>query len=311
MTESTASKAETGTAPDEDEKSDLKVVLQFFIVPLALVIVLVAVFFGLQMARSARPDPGATLESLQSYEGFLANWVGDLKRWQSGYDLSLLLRSDGGRESGRLVPDLSRAFREAGDDVKLRRYLALALGRSADPRAAPVLREGIGDPDAQTRLYCAWGLLALRERSALGELRAAVADGDPAVRKVAIFALGEMEDREAAPVLLRALRDREADVRWNAALSLARLGRPEAAPVLIDLLEQAAPGAEGAPAGERSEQAINAIRGLALLKDETAREPLGRAAAGAADSRVREAARLALQSYAGAKPSLDSDPRRP
>jgi HEAT repeat protein len=311
MTESTASKPDADAAPEEDGKSDLRVVLQFFIVPLALVIVLVAVFFGLQMARSARPDPGATLESLRTYEGFLANWVGDLKRWQSGYDLSLLLRADGGRESVRLVPDLSRAFREAGDDVKLRRYLALALGRSGDSRAAGVLREGIRDPDPQTRLYCVWGLLGLRERSALDDLRAAVADGDPAVRKVAVFALGELEDRDAAPVLLEALRDKEADVRWNAALALARLGRPEAAPVLIDLLQQAALAAEGAPAGERSERAINAIRGLALLRTEAAREPLGRVADGAADSRVREAARLALQSFTGAKPSLDRDPRRP
>jgi HEAT repeat protein len=120
-----------------------------------------------------------------------------------------------------------------------------------------------------------------------------------------------MEDRDAAPVLLEALRDREPDVRWNAALSLARLGRQEAAPVLIDLLEQAAPGAGGAPAGERSEQAINAIRGLALLKDAAARQPMGRVAAEAADPRVREAARLALQSYPGAAPSLDRDPGRP
>ncbi|MBI4169581.1 MAG: HEAT repeat domain-containing protein [Acidobacteria bacterium] len=300
MTESTVPRTEPGAAPEEDEKSDLRVVLQFFIVPMALVIVLVAVFFGLQMARSARPDPGATLESLRSYEGFLAHWVGDLKRWQSGYDLSLLLRADDGKEAGRLVPDLSRAFREAGGsgDLKLRRYLALALGRARDARAAEALREGMKDADVQTRLYCAWGLLSLGDRSALGELRAAVADADPAVRKVAAFALGHLEDRDAVAVLLGALRDPEEDVRWNAALSLARLGRQEAAPVLIDLLDQAAPQAGGAPGGERSDQAINAIRGLALLKDAGARERLNRVASGAADPRVREAARLALTAYA-------------
>ncbi len=48
----------------EDEKSDLKVVMQFFIVPLILVAVLVLAFFGLQFLRNRNPDPRATLRSL-------------------------------------------------------------------------------------------------------------------------------------------------------------------------------------------------------------------------------------------------------
>src|SRR5258705_5549386 len=90
-----------------EEKSDWKVVLQFFIVPLALVAVLVTVFFGLQVLRSRHPDSRATLTDLRSQGGFLLPWVGDPKRWQSGYDLSLLLRSGEGGNLDRLLPEMT------------------------------------------------------------------------------------------------------------------------------------------------------------------------------------------------------------
>src|SRR5713101_3743464 len=105
--------------PATEGKSDLKVVLQFFIVPLSLVAVLVSVFFGLQVLRSRRPDAEGALRSLQSYDGLLARWVGDVKRWQSGYDLSLLMRAEDGEAIRRTLPRLTAAFRDArerGDD---------------------------------------------------------------------------------------------------------------------------------------------------------------------------------------------------
>jgi hypothetical protein len=282
-------------AREIDEKSDLRVVLQFFIVPLALVAVLVTVFFGLQFLRGRTPDPRTTLGRLERYEGFLAAWVGDLKRWQHGYDLSVLLRDPAGR-AAPLVPDLARAFREAGErgDVPLRRYLALALGRSADPAAAAALRAGLADADPQVRLFCVWGLMTLGDAASIPGLRAAVADPDEGVRKAAAFALGEFGDAESAPVLIGALADARTDVGWNAALALARLGRTEGAPVLSRLLEESAFGAAARDDAAASQRALNAIRGLALLGTAGSRALLGRVAAEAADPEIRRAARLAL-----------------
>ena len=284
----------------EDERSDLRVVLQFFIVPLGLVAVLVLVFFGLQFLRSRRPEPGSTLKSLRGDRGFLARFVGDLKRWQYGYDLSLFMRSQDAEGIRRLLPELIRAFGEAGlrRDLKLRRYLALALGHSRDPRAVEPLRDGIRDADAQTRLFSAWGLMQIGEQSALADLRAALADADPGVRKMVTFALGEMADAQSAPALREALADPEPDVRWNAALSLARLGDGAAIPVLMSLLEESQ-----APPTPRREMALNAIRGLALLKPPAARDLMGRLAASAPDPEIRAAAGLALASYGPASAS--------
>ena len=284
-----------------DDKSDLKVVMQFFIVPLILVIVLVLVFFALQVVRSRRPDPGSVLRSLENYEGFMARIIGDPKRWQSGYDLSLLMRDKDAGEIRRFLPQLVDAYREASrrDDLKLRRYLALALGHAADERALPVLLEGLRDTDPVTRLFSTWGLMRTGGEPALGALRDALRDDDPGVRKMAIFGLAELQDRSSAAAITEALGDPQSDVRWNAALSLARLGDTAGVPVLLGLLSDAdRTTPPDAPGDDAVDLALNAIRGLALLRPPEARNPLERAAASAADPRIREAARLALDIYA-------------
>jgi HEAT repeat protein len=278
----------------QEEKSDWKVVLQFFIVPLALVAVLVTVFFGLQVLRSRHPDARATLTDLRSQGGFLLPWVGDPKRWQSGYDLSLLLRSGEEGNLERLVPEMTVAFREArrGGDLQLRRYLALAIGRAADERGVPPLEEGLDDDDDATRLYCTWGLMQVGGFQVLPALRrAATSHTDAGVRKMAVFALGQLQDRSAAPALLRALGDQDRDVRWNAALSLARIGDASGEAVLIEILESEGNG-RGA---EAVSPALNAIRGLALLKDDQARASLLRAAQSSPTREIRETARQALE----------------
>ena len=285
--------------PPDDGRKDWKVVLQFFLVPLSLVAVLVAVFFGLQTMRSHRPDSATALRSLARYEGFLARYVGEVKRWQSGYDLSLLLRGEDAAEACRILPQIAEAFRVAGrsGDVKVRRYLALALGHSADPRAVEPLREGLRDPDAETRVFACWGLVQIGGAPVLPDLRAALRDADPGVREMAAFGLGRLGDRDAAPALRVALQDQVEEVRWNWALALARIGDGAALPVLTALLDKTLSGGTPGAAGqgsERRERALNAIRGLALLRDPGGTPALERAAA-AGDQSIAEAARLALE----------------
>ncbi len=144
---------------------------------------------------------------------------------------------------------------------------------------------------------------------ALADLRrVAAAHSDEGVRKMAVFGLGERRDPQAAPVLRRALGDAGKDVRWNAALSLARLGDASGETVLVEILETWTPGAarSGAPAAaDDAAPALNAIRGLALLGDGTARAALERAARAGKSEDIRATARLAIESMAaGARGSL-------
>jgi HEAT repeat protein len=286
--------------PDTDQRSDWKVVMQFFIVPLSLVVVLVSLFFGLQLLRGRRPDPKETLASLERYDGFLGAVVGDLKRWQAGYDLSILLRTRSPEELGRMLPELTAAFREAGArrDLKVRRYLTLALGYVSGPGAREPLREALRDEDAETRLNAAWGLARSADAATAPDLRSALKDQDTGVRKMAAFALGSILDRASAPDLRAALEDPVPDVAWNAALALARLRDRSALPVLLAMLDRGI--GTGAGAQPAPDLAINAMRGLAILGSEEARPALERAAASAEGS-VKEEARLAIQALAEAK----------
>ncbi len=295
-----ATKADRGIDPESDGRSDAKVVLQFFLVPLSLVLVLVTVFFGMQMLRRREPDPVATLRSLQSYQGFMARFVGNPKRWQSGYDLSLLMRGEEARDLARLVPDLAGAFREAGvrGDLPLRRYLALALGYSRDAAAVAGLQDGLRDADSTVRLFSAWGLMNVADAGSAPALRAAAGDPDPGVRTMVVFGLGSLGDREAAPILRAALGDPVQDVRWNAALSLARFGDAAAVPSLLELLDASVLELRGTPESEGArDRALNAVRGLALLRPPEGRARLLQLRASPIDPILTQAADLALQAY--------------
>jgi HEAT repeat protein len=128
-------------------------------------------------------------------------------------------------------------FKEA-TEPEVKQYLALVLGRTKDPQAAPLLSAALKDPDDKTRIYCLWALGSLGDRSAEGALAQALADPDPGIRKTAAFALGQLHDPAVAPQLRPRLEDAVADVRWNAALSLARLDDRSAVPVLETMVDR-------------------------------------------------------------------------
>jgi HEAT repeat protein len=152
----------------------------------------------------------------------------------------------------------------AGDDPRVRRFLALALGRLGDAQAVPALLEylrgvqrGEGT-DPETHVYAIWALGAIGDDAAIPELVALATHEDPGLRKTAVHALGVFRSEEATAALERALGDPVGDVRWNAAAALARLDAPAAVPVLEEMLdrEQLArseghPSPEDSPAGHR------------------------------------------------------------
>jgi len=188
--------------------------------------------------------------------------------------------------------------------LKLRRYLALALAAPAidvpERRSVKARGRRRRDPPVQ-RL----GLMQIGDPGALDVLRAAAADSDAGVRKMAVFALGQMADRESAPVLKGALGDTDRDVRWNAAISLARIGDASGEPLLVEMLASESPAAartEDAVAADESSPALNAIRALALLKNDAARRPSGARGVGRSET-IRGAAHAAVE-------SLDAEARR-
>jgi len=273
-------------------------VLQFFIFPLAIVAVCVTVFvvFGLiaSEGRGAR-------QYLDEVRTGSTN-----RRWQAAFELSKVLQAgkDPALKDPRFVDELVRTFRETSpEDPRVRRYLALTLGRLGDRRAVPALLEAVSDaaskgahPDPDTQVYAVWALGAIGDPQAGPPLVELTRSEDPGLRKTAAHALGGFTVPEATAALRALLQDPVHDVRWNSAVALARHRDPAAAPVLLEMLDRERTGAIAGMSEEQREEAmVQAARAAGVVPDPALKDALQRLRASDPSMKVREAARAAIE----------------
>src|SRR5205085_7328260 len=94
---------------------------------------------------------------------------------------------------GAFAEQAMQAFQGAtADDPRVRRYLALVMGRLGDARAVPILESALADPDAETRLYALWALALIGNPSSATKVRPLLESEDAGIRKTAAFAAGRM-----------------------------------------------------------------------------------------------------------------------
>ena len=274
--------------------------VQFFLIPLSVVAVTAAIYVGF---RSLLADDRTAQDYLIEIRT-----GGDNRRWPAAYELSRLMADPAVRAADKtLVPGLVQAFEESkSGDPRVRRYLALALGRidaPAPPRAIELLTEALDDSDADNRISALWALGSLHEASAVPRIEGLYASDDPGLRKMVVYALGAIPEAARSPVLETALNDPVKDVQWNAAVALARHGRREGVPVLRRMLDrQYLEGAvEGRveadidvdPAGDVM---ISGLQAAAALREPSLREPVTAISRDDKNLKVRQAALEALKS---------------
>ena len=269
-------------------------VLQFFIFPMAIVAVCVTVFvvFGLIAAEGK----GAR-DYLSEIRSGSAN-----RRWQAAFELSKRLQAgkDPALADPKFAADVLTLFQDSGsDDPRVRRYLAVTLGRLGERRAVPVLLElldAAGPQGDETLIYAIWALGAIGDPTAAPGLIRLAQNEDPGVRKAVAHALGAFAADTAREALHAALQDPVVDVRWNAALALARRGDAAAAPVLGEMLDRARLAKVKELSPEQQDEAVlQAVGAAPGLGDPVLRATLERLRAEDPSLKVREAARSALQ----------------
>ena len=222
------------------------------------------------------------------------------RRWQAAFELSKVLQS--GRETAakdeRLVQEIVSLYDESGkDDPRVRRYLAVALGRVGDPRAVPSLLRTLATPEAdpETVIYSVWALGAIGDARAAPALVKLAASEDRGLRKAAVHALGSMPSLETRAALESALGDAADDVRWNAALSLARQGDAAAAPVLAEMMDRTRLArVQGITLEQIDEAVLQAVAATATVPGPQLLAALARLRESDPSLKVREAARQAL-----------------
>jgi len=217
------------------------------------------------------------------------------RRWQAAYELSRLLESGEARVGNETAAHALAAFHDAqtgSEDPRVRRYLALALGRLKSPAAVPDLSSALTNPDPETRIYSALALGQIGDRRATPALAAAMSDEDPGVRKSAAYALGGLGDPAGAEALRGALHEGEVDLTWNAAVALARLGDPSGADVLRSMADRefVERASQSADPATRSAVLITGVQGLVMIEDKVSLSALRKLASSDPDLRVRQAA---------------------
>ena len=171
-------------------------VARFFLVPLLVVLTAVGIFFAFSLLTFEKRSPA---DYLQEVRGGSAN-----RRWQAAFELS---RSIGavppGPDRDRLAAEALRIFQglstRRAEDVAVRRYLVLVLGKLGDRGAGPALVEATKDPDPETRLYAVWALGVLRDPASLDTVVEASLSEDAGMRKMAAYVLGQIGDKRAVP----------------------------------------------------------------------------------------------------------------
>ena len=295
MTDDTRPVAATPGSDEAEEEGEPRggTVGRFFLLPLLVVGTAVGIFLVFNVMTFDRRSPAGYLDEVR---GGSAN-----RRWQAAFELSRAVgRVPPGPEREALVAQTVRVFeglsRTRADDVPVRRYLVLVLGKLGDPTAVPAVLAAAKDPDPETRLYAVWALGVLGEKRALPVVLDSSISEDSGARKMAAYVLGRLQDPRAVPRLRVLLEDPVADVRWNAAIALATLKDRSALPVLRSMIDRAALARQASLSADQSETAmVNALKAFAQLADSESLSAIEKVAREDPNLRVREEARRAAE----------------
>ena len=251
----------------EERKPTSLLVAQFFLFPLIIIAICVGIFLLFGYLTYEQRSPREFLNAIQSGS--------EAQRWQSAYEFSNYVSSEKQKEKldPELVGDVIAAYQNARNgDVRVRRYLTVAIGRIGDKRAVPSLVEGLEDSDIENQIYTLSALGLIGDNSAVPGVVKLLKHPDPSVRKVAAYVLGAIKDPSAAHDLQIALNDVKDEVRWNAAMALARMEDPAGVDILVGLLDRGyVDSIPDMSAGQKVELVVNAVKCLAILKYQPAR----------------------------------------
>jgi hypothetical protein len=208
--------------------------VQFFLIPLAVVGITVTVYVGF---RSLLADD----RTAKDYLAEVRNGGSD-RRWPAAYELSRLMADPKVRADRTLGPELVKAFEATQDgDPRVKRYLALAIGRMdppLPPEAVADLTKTLDVIDGETRISAIWALGSSGDASVVPKLQPLYDSPDQGIRKMVVYALGALPGDGQVVTLRAALQDASPDVRWNAAVALARKGNHDGVAVLQQMLDR-------------------------------------------------------------------------
>jgi HEAT repeat protein len=263
----------TSVLPAADELIEIKkptslLIAQFFLFPLIIIAICIGIFLLFGYLTYEQKTPQEYLNDVRTGSELCC-------RWQSAYELSNIISSQ--KEKLRntdFVNDLIKVYQGSRDgDPRVRRYLALTMGHLGDPRAVPVLIEGLNDNDAENQMNNLLALGTIADKSATSAVIQRLSSSDPTVRKMSAFVLSAIKDPAATHDLEIALNDTNDEVRWYAAIALAQINDPAGADVLMKLTDRSyLDRLQGFTTDQKDQLMINAVKCLGILKFQPAKD---------------------------------------
>lgn len=311
--------AEREPAPRSSLAAAPALAAQFFLIPLAVVGVTVLVYAGFRSLLLDERSPQEYLSEIRT--------GGMSRQWPAAYELSRLMDDPAVRADRSLAMPLIQAFQDAkSDDPRVRRYLALAIGRLDPPlpsEGIAALVESLEEPPTswspdffsrlngwtevdvnEARISTIWALGSSGDPSVIPRLLPLYESSDAGIRKIVVYALGALPGDGQRDTLLEALQDPEPDVRWNAAVALARHGAAEGVPVLGQMLDRGyVEETVHREVGQYDDQdpvaevMISGLRAVAVLKAPSLRGTVQELSEQDRSLRVRQAAIEALKAF--------------
>ena len=228
--------------------------LQLFIVPGVIVLIIVMVWLMFNWLAYMGDDPREYVDALRQ---------DNAARWQKAASLADWLRREGNeavKSDSALASDLAALLEEqiedglenrSDSDIMLRAFLCKALGEFHVDEGLSVLllaaTTGRYEEELLVRRAAIESIALLAENvepkgslshpDLMSTLSEAASDPEAGIRAPAAFALGVVASEEALERLEQMLDDGHPTVRYNAATGLARHGRQAALDVLVEMLD--------------------------------------------------------------------------
>ena len=229
-----------------------KLIVQFFLIPIAIVLLCVSLVFIFRwltwekqdlstylaaLSSGSRPSASKEQEALK-----LLHYIQEAKRWQSIYDVTQQLRFNRDKflaENPEFSTKIARIFQQlSGKDPRVRQYLAQVLGLVGGNEALTVLISALEDSDAEMVIHSMIALGRIGDPSAIPGILSVSHSDDRGLRQTAIFVLGNFKDTRAMDRCAETLNDLDPLVSWNATFALARQRDLRAFPMLERFLDE-------------------------------------------------------------------------
>ena len=277
-----------------EKKSVFRVVIHsFFVVPLIIAVFAVLIFLVVRIMTS---EPNTAQDYLEDVK-----IGGTTKRWQGAFELSKILSNPKQVPTDdRFVSELISTFKYATNDrdIRVKQYLALAMGATKDMRYTQPLIEALDRPEPELIMAIAHALGNIADKSAVAPLTEILNHGEAKVRLQAVISLGKIGEASTLPALKEMMADPEANVRWDAAIALAKQKDASGQRILLDLMDRNY--LDSFPNIDEIEQVqamMVAIKVSHFIKNIALKESLEKLRDNDPNLKIREAARTALVNF--------------